>query len=111
MQLDDTIPLTTQEYEVCHPHRMLSSHLLHTPPTYAHARLLHSTRSSAGCSICQPFQHLIVQEWGNPNEKEYYEYMKSYSPLDNVTSQVHSLALQNFEITLHGWWASQAYSV
>jgi len=26
-------------------------------------------------------------EWGNPNEKEYYEYMKSYSPYDNVVSQ------------------------
>lgn len=26
-------------------------------------------------------------EWGNPNEKEYYEYMKSYSPYDQVTSQ------------------------
>ncbi|QYJ67606.1 S9 family peptidase [Flavobacterium litorale] len=26
-------------------------------------------------------------EWGNPNEKEYYEYMKSYSPYDNVTEQ------------------------
>ena len=23
-------------------------------------------------------------EWGNPNEKEYYTYMKSYSPYDNV---------------------------
>lgn len=23
-------------------------------------------------------------EWGNPNEKEYYEYMRSYSPYDNV---------------------------
>ena len=23
-------------------------------------------------------------EWGNPAEKEYYEYMKSYSPYDNV---------------------------
>ncbi|MBT8263289.1 MAG: S9 family peptidase [Bacteroidia bacterium] len=23
-------------------------------------------------------------EWGNPNKKEYYEYMKSYSPYDNV---------------------------
>lgn len=36
--LDDTIPLTTGEYD----------------------------------------------EWGNPNEKEYYDYMKSYSPYDNV---------------------------
>jgi len=39
--LDDTIPLTTGEYD----------------------------------------------EWGNPNDKEYYEYMKSYSPYDNVTDQ------------------------
>ncbi|MEM9679781.1 MAG: S9 family peptidase [Bacteroidota bacterium] len=26
-------------------------------------------------------------EWGNPNEKPYYNYMKSYSPYDNVKSQ------------------------
>ena len=26
-------------------------------------------------------------EWGNPNEEEYYEYMKSYSPYDNVQAQ------------------------
>jgi oligopeptidase B len=24
------------------------------------------------------------EEWGNPNDLEYYEYMKSYSPYDNV---------------------------
>jgi oligopeptidase B len=24
------------------------------------------------------------EEWGNPNEKAYYDYMKSYSPYDNV---------------------------
>ena len=28
-------------------------------------------------------------EWGNPNEKEYYEYMKSYSPYDNVVAQAY----------------------
>ncbi len=27
------------------------------------------------------------EEWGNPNEKEYYEYMLSYSPYDNITAQ------------------------
>lgn len=27
------------------------------------------------------------QEWGNPNDKEYYDYMKSYSPYDNVKAQ------------------------
>ncbi|MGC6430694.1 MAG: S9 family peptidase [Jejuia sp.] len=39
--LDDTIPLTTGEYD----------------------------------------------EWGNPNEKVFYDYMKSYSPYDNVVAQ------------------------
>jgi oligopeptidase B len=39
--LDDTIPLTTGEYD----------------------------------------------EWGNPNDKKYYDYMKSYSPYDNVKAQ------------------------
>lgn len=28
-------------------------------------------------------------EWGNPNEKEYYDYMKSYSPYDNVVAQAY----------------------
>ena len=27
------------------------------------------------------------QEWGNPKEKEFYEYMLSYSPYDNVMAQ------------------------
>jgi oligopeptidase B len=27
------------------------------------------------------------EEWGNPNEEEYYKYMLSYSPYDNVTAQ------------------------
>ncbi len=26
-------------------------------------------------------------EWGNPNDEEYYRYMKSYSPYDNVRAQ------------------------
>lgn len=26
-------------------------------------------------------------EWGNPNDKEYYEYMKSYSPYDNIEAK------------------------
>ncbi|TWP28645.1 S9 family peptidase [Apibacter muscae] len=26
-------------------------------------------------------------EWGNPNDLEYYEYMKSYSPYDNVETK------------------------
>ncbi|WP_291115503.1 S9 family peptidase [Flavobacterium sp. UBA6135] len=26
-------------------------------------------------------------EWGNPNDKKYYDYMKSYSPYDNIRAQ------------------------
>lgn len=29
------------------------------------------------------------EEWGNPNEQVYYDYMKSYSPYDNVTAQAY----------------------
>lgn len=28
-------------------------------------------------------------EWGNPNEKEYYEYMNSYSPYDNIEAKAY----------------------
>ena len=28
-------------------------------------------------------------EWGNPKDKEYYDYMLSYSPYDNVVSQAY----------------------
>ena len=26
-------------------------------------------------------------EWGNPNDKKYYDYMKSYSPYDNISQK------------------------
>ncbi|HAJ2075800.1 TPA: oligopeptidase B [Escherichia coli] len=29
------------------------------------------------------------EEWGNSQEPQYYEYMKSYSPYDNVTAQAY----------------------
>ncbi|EPJ2244900.1 oligopeptidase B [Shigella sonnei] len=29
------------------------------------------------------------EEWGNPQDPQYYEYMKSYSPYDNVTVQAY----------------------
>ena len=28
-------------------------------------------------------------EWGNPNEKEYYFYIKSYSPYDNIEAKIY----------------------
>lgn len=34
-----------------------------------------------------PLTVLEYEEWGNPNNEEYYRYMQSYSPYDNVTAQ------------------------
>ena len=31
-----------------------------------------------------PLTTFEYDEWGNPNEKEYYDYMLSYSPYDNI---------------------------
>ena len=33
-----------------------------------------------------PLTTFEYDEWGNPNNKEYYEYMLSYSPYDNIES-------------------------
>lgn len=41
-------------------------------------------------------------EWGNPKEEEYYHYMKSYSPYDNVEKKDYP----NLLITT-GYWDSQ----
>lgn len=34
-----------------------------------------------------PLTTAEYDEWGNPNDKTYYDYMKSYSPYDNVVAQ------------------------
>ncbi|CAD7697011.1 unnamed protein product [Ostreobium quekettii] len=34
-----------------------------------------------------PLTTTELEEWGNPKEKRYYDYMKSYSPMDNVVKQ------------------------
>jgi oligopeptidase B len=42
-------------------------------------------------TMCDPTIPLTTQEWeqwGNPNEKIYFEYMKQYSPYDNIQSGV-----------------------
>jgi oligopeptidase B len=41
-------------------------------------------------------------EWGNPAEKKYYDYMLSYSPYDNVTKQAYPAML-----VTTGLWDSQ----
>lgn len=34
-----------------------------------------------------PLTQIEFKEWGNPADKKYYKYMKSYSPYDNVTKK------------------------
>ncbi len=49
-----------------------------------------------------PLTTFEFDEWGNPKIKEYYDYMKSYSPYDNVEKK----AYPNLLITT-GYWDSQ----
>jgi len=42
-------------------------------------------------------------EWGNPNEKEFYDYMLSYSPYDNVAIQDYP----NILVTTGSLWISE----
>lgn len=41
-------------------------------------------------------------EWGNPKDKTYYDYMKSYSPYDNVEHKAYPATL-----VTTGYWDSQ----
>ncbi len=36
-----------------------------------------------------PLTVIEYDEWGNPNQKEFYEYIQSYSPYDNVESKAY----------------------
>jgi oligopeptidase B len=36
-----------------------------------------------------PLTVIEYEEWGNPHEKEYYEYMRSYSPYDKVQAKAY----------------------
>jgi|TARA_R110002110_G_scaffold64434_8_gene178050 oligopeptidase B len=49
-----------------------------------------------------PLTTFEFDEWGNPKNEEYYHYMKSYSPYDNVEAKEYP----NILITT-GYWDSQ----
>ena len=36
-----------------------------------------------------PLTTMEYNEWGNPNDAEYYEYIRAYSPYDNVRAQAY----------------------
>jgi len=41
------------------------------------------------------------EEWGNPKKKKYYQYIKSYSPYDNVKAQNYPTGLNDTRV---GYW-------
>ncbi len=49
-----------------------------------------------------PLTTFEYDEWGNPNHEEYYRYMKSYSPIDNIEQKSYP----NILVTT-GYWDSQ----
>jgi oligopeptidase B len=49
-----------------------------------------------------PLTTLEYEEWGDPNEREHYQYMLSYSPYDNVRQQAYPAML-----VTTGLWDSQ----
>lgn len=59
-----------------------------------------------------PLTTIEFEEWGNPKEEKYYEYMKSYSPVDNI---VEGKTYPNLLVTggLHdprvGYWEPAKY--
>eukprot|EP00898_Chlorokybus_atmophyticus_P006304 jgi/Chlat1/6675/Chrsp49S09077 len=53
-----------------------------------------------------PLTTIEWEEWGNPAEKVYYDYIKSYSPLDNVQRQAypHLLITAGLHDPRVGYW-------
>ncbi|MEM8567895.1 MAG: prolyl oligopeptidase family serine peptidase [Bacteroidota bacterium] len=53
-----------------------------------------------------PLTTLEYDEWGDPGNKRYYQYMKSYSPYDNVIAQEYPnmLFITGLNDTRVGYW-------
>ncbi len=53
-----------------------------------------------------PLTTMEYFEWGNPNKKKYYDYIKSYSPYDNVKKQdyPHMIFLTGLKDSRVGYW-------
>lgn len=67
-------------------------------------------------TMCDPSIPLTIQEWeewGNPNEQEYYDYMKLYSPMDNVEIRAYpnvylSAGLNDMRV---GYWEPAKFAI
>ena len=60
-------------------------------------------------TMCDPSIPLTIPEWeqwGNPNEEKYYDYIKQYSPYDNIkkTAYPNVLALGGLNDPRVGYW-------
>ena len=60
-------------------------------------------------TMCDPSIPLTIPEWeqwGNPNEQEYYDYIKQYSPYDNIKKMGYPnvLALGGLNDPRVGYW-------
>lgn len=53
-----------------------------------------------------PLTVIEYEEWGNPNEKVYYDYMKSYAPYENIESKAypHMLVTAGLNDPRVGYW-------
>lgn len=53
-----------------------------------------------------PLTTFEFEEWGNPKQKKYYDYMKSYSPYDNVKAQNYPnmLVTAGYNDAQVGYW-------
>ncbi|SVC98701.1 uncharacterized protein METZ01_LOCUS351555, partial [marine metagenome] len=59
-----------------------------------------------------PLTVIEFEEWGNPKEKEFYEYMKSYSPYDNVEAKdyPHIMVLGGYNDPRVMYWESAKWT-
>jgi oligopeptidase B len=59
-----------------------------------------------------PLTVLEYEEWGNPNDKKYYSYMRSYSPYDNVEPKdyPHMLITAGLNDTRVQYWEAAKWT-
>ena len=59
-----------------------------------------------------PLTSIEFEEWGNPRDKEMYNYMLSYSPYDNVSEQnyPHLLVLAGYNDSRVPYWEAAKWT-
>ena len=71
---------------------LLIGAVLNLRPDLFHAAIANVPFVDVVTTILDPDLPLTViewDEWGNPNDKAYYDYIKSYSPYDNVAARAY----------------------